>query len=83
MLAGGASRIRGTSGSERPRAAMSAPASLPKEILKSAGRGELHHLLHHLAQWVRAGEGQVRRVSRCWGTMASNGGARLQTVTGC
>ena len=31
-LAGEASRIRETSGSERPRAAMSSPASLPKEI---------------------------------------------------
>ena len=31
-LAGGATRIRGASGSERPRAAMSAPASLPDEI---------------------------------------------------
>ena len=33
-LAGGATRIRGASGSERPRAAMSSPASLPEEIHK-------------------------------------------------
>ena len=41
-LAGGAYVTRGASGSERPRAAMSSPASsLPQEIYRSAEQGEL------------------------------------------
>ena len=50
-LAGGASRIRGASGSERPRAAMSSPASLPEEIHLSAERGELQKVV----KWLRKG----------------------------
>ena len=50
-LAGGASRTRGASGSERSRAAMSAPASLPIEITRSAGRGELPKVV----KWLRKG----------------------------
>ena len=50
-LAGGAIRIRGASGSERPRAAMSAPTSLPKEIIQSAQRGELQKVV----KWLRKG----------------------------
>ena len=52
-LAGGATRIRGASGSERSRAAMSAPASLPKEIHLSAKRGELQKVV----KWLRKGGG--------------------------
>ena len=44
-LAVGSFRIGGTSGAERPRAAMSAPASLPKEIHRSAERGELQKVV--------------------------------------
>ena len=50
-LAGGATRIRGASGSERPRAAMSSPASLPKEIHRSAELGELQKVV----KWLRKG----------------------------
>ena len=50
-LANEASRIRETSGSERPRAAMSSPASLPKEIQRSAERGELQKVV----KWLRKG----------------------------
>ena len=49
--AGGASRIRGASGSERTRAAMSSPASLPQEIDRSAQRGELQKVV----KWLRKG----------------------------
>ena len=55
-LAGGATRIRGASGSERPRAAMSSPASLPKEIHRSAERGELQKVV----KWLRKGGGDRR-----------------------
>ena len=50
-LAGGVTRTRGASGSERPRAAMSSPASLPKEIHRSAQRGELQKVV----KWLRKG----------------------------
>ena len=50
-LAGGATRIRGASGTERARAAMSSPAPVPKEIHRSAQRGELQKV----AKWLRKG----------------------------
>ena len=59
-LAGGATRIRGASGSERPRAAMSSPASLPKEIHRSAERGELQKVV----KWLRKG-GQTDALCPC------------------
>ena len=46
--------IRGASGPERPRVAMSSPASLPEEINQSAQRGELQKVV----KWLREG-GQV------------------------
>ena len=51
MLAGGATQIRGASGSERPRAAMSSPAPLPSEIYELAVRGELQKVV----KWLRKG----------------------------
>ena len=59
-LAGGATRIRGASGSERPRAAMSSPVPLPKEIFRSAERGELQKVV----KWLRKGGG--RRALPCY-----------------
>ena len=54
-LAGGSFRIRGASGSERPRAAMSSrPVPVPKEIYQSAERGELQKVV----KWLRKG-GQI------------------------
>ena len=50
-LAGGATRIRGTSGSERPRVAMSSLAPLPEEIHQAAVRGELQKVV----KWLRKG----------------------------
>ena len=50
-LAGGATPIRHASGSDRPRAAMSAPTSLPMEIHRSAGLGELQKVV----KWLRKG----------------------------
>ena len=50
-LAGGATRIRSVSGTERPRAVMSSPAPLPKEICRSAERGELQKVV----KWLRKG----------------------------
>ena len=50
-LAGEAIQTRGASGPERPRAAMSSPASLPKEIHRSAVRGELQKVV----KWLRKG----------------------------
>ena len=50
-LAGEAIRTRGASGPERPRAAMSSPAPLPKEIHRSAERGELQKVV----KWLRKG----------------------------
>ena len=50
-LAGGATRVRLSSGDERRRAAMSSPAPLPKEIHRSAQRGELQKVV----KWLRKG----------------------------
>ena len=50
-LAGGATRVRSASGDERYRAAMSSPAPLPKEIHRSAQRGELQKVV----KWLRKG----------------------------
>ena len=50
-LAGGATRIRDASGTGRTRAAMSSPAPLPKEIHRSAERGELQKVV----KWLRKG----------------------------
>ena len=48
---GWANRVRIASGAERPRAAMSSPAPLPKEIHRSAQRGELQKAV----KWLRKG----------------------------
>ena len=50
-FAGGVTRTRGASGSERRRAAMSSPPSLPEEIRRSAGLGELPKVV----KWLRKG----------------------------
>ena len=55
-LAGGATRIRGASGSERPRTAMSSPAPLPYGVHDSACRADTYLL--HVVKWLREG-GQV------------------------
>ena len=74
-LAGGASRTSGASGPERPRAVMSAPAPLPKEIYESAKRGELPKVVKWLRKGglidalcrVTAAEGQLSRRPSCQG----------------
>ena len=45
-LAGGATRIRGASGSERPRAAMNSRAPLPEEIYELAQQGDLQKVVN-------------------------------------
>ena len=57
-IAGGATRTRGASGSERRRAAMSSPASLPEDIYHSAVRGELQKVV----KWLRKGGGWMHLV---------------------
>ena len=50
-LSGGATRVRLASGTERRRAAMSSPTTLPVEIRRSAERGELQKVV----KWLRKG----------------------------